>query len=218
VTEDFHYLDGDAMGQSKASKIKGVTKRRGSTWLIILCGALALAVIAVTLAVLFLSHLADRQRPVKAGVELLKGKKAATATVLFQRGSNLTHLARAHYGQVNPTILDIILEANPSITDINRIPVHKTIVMPPLAVDSFILSIPDKPFAVHLGAYDHRPSLTVFQDAPALKGKTVEIVVRTISPKERWYRVMAGPFPTKEEAAAALKTMKQSGIPLELTY
>lgn len=191
-----------------------MTKRSGRIGRIILCVALALAVV-VTLAALLLLRMADKQRPSKAQVRLLNEKQVEASTVIFERGWNLTHLARERYGRVNPTILDLILEANPSIADINHIPIHKRIVMPSLTEDSFILSVPDKPFTVHLGTYDHRPSLTVFQNQPVLRAKTIEIIVRNISPKERWYRVVAGPFATKEEAATALKAMKQSGFPLE---
>lgn len=193
--------------------VKAPTNRSGRIGQITLFAVLALALMAVV-AILIVSHLPDK-RPAKGQVRLLGEKQVETATVVFEMGSNMTHLAREHYGRVNPTILDLILEANPSITDINRIPIHKRIMMPSLTEDSFILSVPNKPFTIHLGTYDHRPSLAVFQNQPILRGKTIEIMVRTISPKERWYRVEAGPFATKEEAATALKAMKQSGSSFE---
>jgi phage tail protein X len=201
------------MQPDKSRIAKSMTNTSGRIGRVILLGVLALALMAAV-AIRIVSHLPD-ERPVKGQVRLLTEKQVETATVIFERGSSMTHLAREHYGRVNPTILDLILEANPSITDINRIPIHKRIVMPSLAEDSFILSVPDLPLTIHLGTYDHRPSLAAFQNQPVLRGKTIEIMVRTISPKERWYRVAAGPFATKEEAATALKAMKQGGFSLE---
>ena len=214
MADDSYHLDTDPVMQPDRSRIaRPMTNTSGCTGRLILFTVLALALMAAV-AILIVSRLPDKH-PVKGQVRLLTEKQVETATVIFERGSNMTHLAREHYGRVNPTILDLILEANPSITDINHIPMHKGIVMPSLTEDSFILSVPDKPFTIHLGTYDHRPSLTVFQNQPVLRGKTIEIMVRTISPKERWYRVVAGPFATKEEAATALKAMEQNGFPFE---
>jgi phage tail protein X len=214
VIEDWRHHKGDAVRWLSAWDFRFSTKRGGSTRLIIVCAVSGLVVVA-TLVGLFLPHLPDKPGPVKDRVQLLGEKQVETATVIFEKGSNLTHFVREHYGRVNPTILDLVLEANPTIADINRIPINKGIVMPLLSKESFVLSIPDKPFTIHLGTYDHRPSLGVIQDAPPLKGKTVEIVVRNISPKERWYRVIAGPFATREEAVKVLSALRDRGIPLE---
>jgi hypothetical protein len=50
-----------------------------------------------------------------------------------------------------------------------------------------------------------------------LKGKTVEIIVRKISPHERWYRVVAGPFATREEAVKTLGVLCRRGFSFEFS-
>lgn len=151
-------------------------------------------------------------RPVRGTVRLLPEKRPESYTLIFERGQDLTHAVERHYGRANPTILDMILEANPAIKDINRIPVNQKILMPPLIEHSFVLPSPDSRYRIHLGTFDHIPALQPFKDESVLKGKTVEIVVRTISPRERWYRVTAGPFSTQEEAVKTLSALRCRGI------
>jgi phage tail protein X len=153
--------------------------------------------------------------PVRGKAQLLQEKRPGASTVILQTGWDLTHLARRQYGRATPTVLDMVLEANPAIKDINKIPVNQRIIMPPLIVDSFVLSGPDNRYTIHLGTYDHMPVLNAFRDESALKGKAVEIVVRHISPRERWYRAVAGPFATREEATKTLEVLDSRGFTFE---
>lgn len=177
--------------------------------------AIAILILTVVLSLLGAWNMPS-DGPVRGEARLLAEKRPGSST-LMERGWDLTHLAERHYGRVSPTILDIILEANPIIKDINKVPVNQEIVMPPITEDSFVLPASDKGYTIHLGTFDHMPVLKAFKDDFALKGKTVEIIVRNISPHKRWYRVVAGPFSTREEAMKTLSALQSRGVSFEFS-
>ncbi len=131
-------------------------------------------------------------------------------TVTAEKGATLLGLAKRHYGRTSPTILDMILVANPGITDLDLIYVNQKIAMPPLPETSFVLPGHDNRYMVHLGTFIDRPPAGVFEDEAALKGKTVQVVPRKVSPRGTWYRVLAGPFTTREEGVRCLQALRNT--------
>jgi hypothetical protein len=198
------------LGDVEAQK----TIRHGKrTYSLVLLGSVAF-ILTVVLSLMVPWNTPD-SGPVRGKVLLLEERRPEASTLILEKGWDLTHLARKHYGRATTTILDMILEANPAIRDINKVPVNQRIIMRPLIEDSFVLAGPDSRYTIHLGTYDHVPALKAFKDEPALKGKTVEIVVREISPHERWYRAVAGPFATREEAVKTFGALDSRGLSFE---
>jgi hypothetical protein len=111
----------------------------------------------------------------------------------------------------------MVLEANPWIREMNVIFEKQRIVMPPLSEDSLILTEPDRPDKIHLGTYVRRPPLKIFHNEPLLNGKLIEIVERKVSPRDTWYRVLAGPFSTREEATTTLLALRSKGFLQDLS-
>ena len=154
--------------------------------------------------------------PIGKGVQVNQGATDMEAETIPQataeRGSNLIQMTRRHYGRASPLIIDMVLEANPSIRDMNVIFAKQGIVMPPLSEDSLILTEPDRPVKICLGTYVRRPPLKIFHNEPLLNGKLIEIVERKVSPRDTWYRVLAGPFSTREEATTTLSALRGKGF------
>jgi general secretion pathway protein A len=186
----------------------------------------ALIVLVSVLAVVFVrhwvpvkgsaprAHVQEKEAGTKTpGEERTEARSLPTVTAT--RNSTLLGLAKRYYGHTSPTILDMILEANPDITDMNRIYVQQRIAMPPLSENSFVLPGRDNRYMVYLGTFIDKPSAGVFKDEPALKGKTVEVVPRKVSPRETWYRVLAGPFATREEGLKCLRALRSKGSQFE---
>jgi phage tail protein X len=160
-------------------------------------------------------------RPIGKDVEVNRGATDTEAETIPQataeRGSNLIQMTRRHYGCASPFIIDMVLEANPSITDMHVIFAKQGIAMPPLSEDSLILTELDKPVKIHLGTYVRRPPPKIFHNEPLLKGKLIEIVERKVSPRDTWYRVLAGPFSTREEATTTISALRGKGFLRDLS-
>ena len=124
----------------------------------------------------------------------------------------LASLAQQHYGLVNPTVLDFLLEHNPHITDVNRIPADQPIEVPPLTEEQFLGMDPDGTHFVYLGTFDDEQSIQSLRKHPLLQGKTFKTVFRNASGDTPWYRLTAGGFQSKKDALQVLRSLKQQGV------
>jgi hypothetical protein len=124
----------------------------------------------------------------------------------------LSYLAQQHYGLVNPTILDILLEHNPQITDVNRIPADKQIKFPSLTEEKFLGRDPDGRHRIYLGTFGDQRSIQALRKHPFLKGKTFKITPRKVSSDRLFYRVTVMGFKSKQEALHVLHDLKQQGL------
>ena len=151
--------------------------------------------------------------PFKAApVQKVSVEAKGRATIVVEKGSTLERLARRHYGTANPTVVDLILEANPKIIDVHAIQVDQKITMPGISDESFLIPGSGNTFKVHLGTFIGKPSVRSFEHQPALLGKTIEIVPRQVSPRQTWYRVLAGQFATREEGLKAIQALRDKGL------
>jgi hypothetical protein len=124
----------------------------------------------------------------------------------------MSYLAQQHYGLVDPTVLDILLEHNPQITDVNRIPADKPIKFPPLTEKIFLGRDPDGRHRIYLGTLGNQKSIQALKKHPLLKGKTFKITPRKVSSDRLFYRVTAIGFKSKKEALHVLHDLKLQGL------
>lgn len=132
--------------------------------------------------------------------------------VSVKKGWTLSLLAQQYYGNVNPTLLDLILELNPQITDLNRIFVDQQIRIPSLQEERFLIQAPDQSYRIHLGTFSDKEVVASFKDSQALRGKSFQIIPRKVSPQHTWFRVLAGEFATRQESLKAIQTLRQQGL------
>jgi hypothetical protein len=133
-------------------------------------------------------------------------------TVTVKKNWTLSNLAQQHYGLVNPTVLDILLEHNPQITDVNRIPADKPIKFPPLTEERFLGRDPDGRYHIYLGTFGDQQSIQALKKHPLLQVKTFKTTLRKVSSDGLCYRVTAVGFQSKEEALHVLRDLKQQGV------
>jgi general secretion pathway protein A len=133
-------------------------------------------------------------------------------TVTVKKGWTLSLLAKQQYGLVNPTVLDILLEHNPQITDVNQIPADEPMKIPPLTDERFLGRDQDGKFHIYLGTFGDQRSIQALKQHPFLKGKTFKTALRKVSGNVLWYRVTVGGFESKEDALQALRGLKQQGV------
>ena len=156
----------------------------------------------------------EKSVPVQAKIQKQVQPQAVEPekTVTVKKGWTLSLLAQQHYGLVNPTVLDILLEHNPRITDVNQIPADEPIKIPPLTEERFLGRDPDGRHHIYLGTFGNQRSIQALKKHPLLQGKTFKTALRKVSSDVLWYRVTVGGFESKEEALKALRVLKQQGV------
>jgi hypothetical protein len=127
-------------------------------------------------------------------------------------GTNLSLLALKYYNEANTTLLDHILEQNPEITDPNLILVDQKIKIPEITESLLLLPSSTGVCKVHLGTFSNPQYAARYIDDIDLPGKKMEIVPRKVSQTGMWYRVLAGPFMSKNEGLKAIEELKRKGL------
>jgi general secretion pathway protein A len=133
-------------------------------------------------------------------------------TVTVKKGWTLSLLAKQQYGFVNYTVLDILLEHNPQITDVNQLPADEPMKIPLLTVERFLGRDPDGRHHIYLGTFGDQQSIQALKKHPLLRGKTFKTKLRKVSSDGLCYRVTAVGFQSKEEALHILQNLKQQGV------
>ncbi len=142
-------------------------------------------------------------------------------TIDIQEGITVSDLAEKYYGACNETLIDIILQVNPSIADVHRILVHQKIRIPEISFDLLIIEEPGNVYTIHAGTFRSLDRAREFYYDRTLLGKEVTIFPRKVSSGETWYRVMISRYKTREECMQALAALAQKGllpIPSSLSY
>jgi hypothetical protein len=132
--------------------------------------------------------------------------------VEVKQGVNLYSLAYQHYKATDETLIDHILKLNPEIKNPNLIMVSQKIKIPEIMDSLLMVQYPDGLYKVHLRTFTNLKSAGQYKRDVGSMGKEIEIVPWKVSPGETWYRVMAGPFASRDEALKALQEMKQKGF------
>ena len=133
-------------------------------------------------------------------------------TTAVKKERALAALAQQRYGFVNPTVLDILLEHNPHITDLNRLPTDEPINAPPLTDELFLGMDPDGRYHIYLGTFDDQRSIETLWNHPLLQARTLKMGLRRVSSNILWYRLTASGFQSREDAMQVLRTLKQQGV------
>ena len=141
-----------------------------------------------------------------------KGKQQLTDVIVVKRGDNLFLLAKHYYQIANPTLIDLILQSNPEITNADIIKVDHKIKMPKITEESLLSELPDLTFRIHIGTFWSSELPKLYRDEPALKGKTIEIIPLKISPTEICYRILVGKFQNRDEALNLVFSLKRKGL------
>jgi phage tail protein X len=127
-------------------------------------------------------------------------------------GTTLSILARKYYNEANTTLVDHILKLNPEIADPNLILVDQKIKIPEITESLLLLQYSNGVCKVHLGTFLNPELAARYVDGIDLPGRKMEIVPWKVSQKETWYRVLAGPFVSKNEGLMAIEELKQKRL------
>ncbi len=145
----------------------------------------------------------DSPPPVKRPMPKLEEQ-----TILVKQGWTLSSVGRQYFSGINHSLLDFMLEANPEITDINLIFSGQKIKIPHITEETLLLRGSDNRYQIYLGTFATAQEAGRYKNEPALKEKSLKVTSRRVSPREAWYRIVAGPFQTREEALKSIQTLK----------
>jgi general secretion pathway protein A len=129
-----------------------------------------------------------------------------------EKGTSLSSLALKYYKETNLTPMDYILEFNPKITNPDLILVNQKIKIPEITESLRIKQSSDGKYTIHMGTFPNSRHAARYIDEIDLERGKLEVVPRKVTPREIWYRVMAGPYADRDEALKAVEKMKQQGL------
>ncbi|HOO38730.1 MAG TPA: AAA family ATPase [Deltaproteobacteria bacterium] len=132
--------------------------------------------------------------------------------VTVKDNNTISSLAEKYYGQSNETLMDIILSANPTITDVNHIYKNQQIIIPEITYDTLIIKLPDDTYKIHVGTYSSLRYARGFYYDHTLMGKDVDILLRRVSDNENWYKVVLSSYDTRDECIKTLETLRNRGL------
>ena len=157
----------------------------------------------------------NAQLEVKAKNSPLKDhpvKEREGKIVKVQKGWTLSLLAQRYYHSTDLTFLDLILEANPQITNANIIHINDEIKIPAVTEESLLIQSPEHEYKIYIGTFSSPQLSKKYENLFALKGKKLQVLPRKVSQKETWYRVFAENFETKEKGIEAIRILKGKGL------
>ena len=133
-------------------------------------------------------------------------------TTLLKAGGTLYTIALNNYKMANPTIYDLILKANPDITDIRKISDNQEILLPEITREAFIIETGDGLYRIFAGTFDTAKKANDFTYKLAPLDKQSLVQDHKFSTRDTWYRVTLGNFTAKEEALAIIDRLLEQGI------
>ena len=154
----------------------------------------------------------DRGLNAVDGSSVDRGLNAVRHVVTVKSGDTIVSLSQKYYQRADMILLDKILELNPRITNPHLILAQEKIKMPEITELSLVILSPDGTCKVHLATFSRPEYANSYWDEPTLKGKSIEIVPRKVSPGETWYRVLAGNFSNPDECLRVIGILKEKGL------
>jgi general secretion pathway protein A len=156
-------------------------------------------------------------RPQKGEEKSLEGQAQApslslTRKIQVKEGDYLSKLVANHYGKLNESLIDLVLNHNPSIKNIDLVLVDQQIRLPELNEETLIVPISDEHFSVHLGTFSSLKEADQFINQLTLNRKNITVKPKKVSRRQTWYRVEAGSFESKMEALQVIKNLREKRL------
>ena len=120
--------------------------------------------------------------------------------ILKEEGGSLSAIALKHYLRTNATLCDLILQANPTITDIRQIDDNQKIIIPLITPESYVKELSNGIYRVYIGTFETHEMATSYSRKINYREKHFFIESLNVSFKDTWHRLMLGDFVNKRDA------------------
>jgi phage tail protein X len=127
-------------------------------------------------------------------------------------GDYLTKLVVNHYGRLNESLIDLVLNHNPSILNIDLVRINQQIKLPEIKEEILIVPDSDKHFSVHLGTFSGLNEAHQFINRLPLNRKNISVRPKKVSPRQTWYCVDAGSYESRNEALEVIKGLREKKL------
>ena len=131
---------------------------------------------------------------------------------LKDNGGSFYSLARKHYQKANETIFDLIVQANPTITNVRRISDEKKITLPVITSESYLEKADDGTYMVYIGTFETSVLATAYSKKVDKQGKLFAIKAHQFSPQDTWYRLTMGVYNNKRDALEAAQLLEEADL------
>ena len=138
--------------------------------------------------------------------------RQSLTTAVFKEGDSLYSIALNTYQKADETIVDLILQANPDITDVRSIRTDEEITLPVITQESYIRKSPDGNYRLYLGTFETLGLATACSNKTIHFEKKPTIEPHRFSPKDTWYRLVIGDFRSKDEALKMANLLEEQGV------
>jgi phage tail protein X len=136
-----------------------------------------------------------------------------THNVVFKEaGGSLYAIAMQHYQRANETLFDLIVQANPGITNVRQIGDDQTIALPVITPESYLVKTKDAEFQVHIATFEIFETAVEYSQKMTQPEKLLFVESREFSPQDTWYRLTMGDFKTREEALKTVNLLKEASL------
>lgn len=139
-------------------------------------------------------------------------QKVDELVVFVKPGDNIYSIAAKFYHIANTSIVDMILELNPKITQPNILLVNQKVQLPVISPESMIIEASDGTCLIRLGTFLKPEYADYLKGNPVIQGKEVEITSWKIPDGQVWHRAMAGKFDSREEGLKVILELKEKGL------
>ncbi len=153
----------------------------------------------------------DTAKPEKPMATVSSTRKPHFAR-LKDNGGSFSSLAHKHYQKANETIFDLIVQANPAITNVRRVSDRKKITLPVITPESYLNKAADGSYRVHIGTFETFELATVYSKRVDNSDKHFSIDAHHFSPHDKWYRLTMGDFSNREDALKAAKLLEKDNL------
>jgi len=134
-------------------------------------------------------------------------------SVVFKKGGgSLYTIAMRHYQKANETLFDLIVQANPFITNVRQIGDDQKIILPAITPESYIFKINDGEYRVYIGTFETFDLAVQYSRKFTAPEKLLFIESQEFSPKDTWYRLTMGDYQSREEALKRVINLKEASL------
>lgn len=127
---------------------------------------------------------------------------------------DLSSLATEHYGDGSAIFCDLILKANPDISDVRKIDDGQKITILEITPESYVEESDNGSYKVHIATFYTKQSASAVEKKVEDEMKIPsEVEEHRVSSEDIWYRVMTDDsFKSKEEALQKVNSLIQKGF------
>ncbi len=127
-------------------------------------------------------------------------------------GNSIYTIARKAYHVANTSVVDRILTFNSAVSNPNHLAAGQKVRIPEITEESLLIVSPTGTCKVRLGTFLKPGYASFLKDQPGLRGKEIEILPHRLPSGQTWYRVVAGPFLSREEGLKMIRGLRERGL------